>query len=611
LTFSVNIFSQLINQSELINLSELKNKDARILERKAQRGANAGNTELTPDFISDLTASRIDSIANVYFSDTLLYRFQYDASGYVVSYNKFIRKNNLWENVSRKFYTNNSIGKIETEYSENWTNNLWAPNYRTTYVFNSNKLLASEFGEKYNSTGWNNDYLETYSYNSSGQKTDDVEQLWKNNTWENNSRTQILYSPDGKTSTYLYADWDGNQWALWLLNRNTMTDWGALAEHYRVFYSSLLKTRQTNTYGSQKQLLLELYENSSDSLWVFDSRATHEYDSNFTVDKRTLEKWTNSAWVKSNLQIDSLDKNKNIISRCVYNWGDTSWIPVTREFYSYNSKGKELLYTKESFSNNVWIFRSKIEYAYDAAGELFTYFKYSNWSSSGAPVDYALIMDLEFAPNLIYPFEISSCGLKIWYKNVSIPVELSSFNGNYQNENVSLKWSTSTETNNRGFEVERKTTNSGWIDLGFIAGAGTTAKQSNYAFEDKNIPEGKLFYRLKQIDFNGTVLYLQPIEINTAAIKDFSLEQNFPNPFNPSTFINYNLPAECNVTVSVYNITGQLVKVLVNGKQEAGTYNVLFDASRFSSGVYFCTIKAGQINGKNVFINTKKMLLVK
>ena len=188
-----------------------------------------------------------------------------------------------------------------------------------------------------------------------------------------------------------------------------------------------------------------------------------------------------------------------------------------------------------------------------------------------------------------------------------IPVELTSFTAIAKDDNVLLSWITSTETNNMGFDIERRSTksNSGWQKLGFISGKGTTTEKSNYSFVDKNPAEGKSYYRLRQIDFDGSSKIYNSVEVDFETVKEYSLSQNYPNPFNPGTEINYTLAKSGNVTLKVYNLLGSEIATLVNGFMEAGKHSVKFDANNITSGIYFYTIKADN------FTSTRKMILMK
>ena len=113
------------------------------------------------------------------------------------------------------------------------------------------------------------------------------------------------------------------------------------------------------------------------------------------------------------------------------------------------------------------------------------------------------------------------------------------------------------------------------------------------------------------IDNDGTFEYSKVIETEVTTPKNFELSQNFPNPWNPSTKINYNLPFDSKVTLEVYNITGERISQLVNEEQSAGYYSVDFGSSKLSSGVYFYRITAlDKVIGNN-FSAIKKMILIK
>ncbi|MDY0080896.1 MAG: T9SS type A sorting domain-containing protein [Ignavibacteriales bacterium] len=186
-----------------------------------------------------------------------------------------------------------------------------------------------------------------------------------------------------------------------------------------------------------------------------------------------------------------------------------------------------------------------------------------------------------------------------------IPVELNSFNANVDNNLVSLNWTTATETNNKGFEVQRRFKDQPFSVIGFVEGKGTISDQQDYMFIDKTSVSGKYFYRLRQIDLDGTQSFSDEIEVDVIAPVHFSLEQNYPNPFNPATTIKYAVPQDGLVNLSVYNMLGEKVATLINEVQIAGHYEFNLNASKFASGIYFYRLESG----KNISI--KKMALIK
>jgi Secretion system C-terminal sorting domain len=187
------------------------------------------------------------------------------------------------------------------------------------------------------------------------------------------------------------------------------------------------------------------------------------------------------------------------------------------------------------------------------------------------------------------------------------PVELSSFTADNYNGGILLKWITATEINNRGFEIQRSDFlghQSKWEKIGYIDGKGTTTEKSFYSFADNSKLNEFVYYRLKQIDFNGSYTYSDIVKTQIQT-NDFSLRQNYPNPFNPSTKIDYNISFTGKVTLIVYDISGKEVASLVNKNQQAGNYKVEFDASKFASGVYIYKLTAGS------FSASKKLILLK
>jgi len=188
--------------------------------------------------------------------------------------------------------------------------------------------------------------------------------------------------------------------------------------------------------------------------------------------------------------------------------------------------------------------------------------------------------------------------------DVIVPVELSSFAVASDKNTAILTWLTSTETNNRGFEVQKQI-ETGFHTIGFVEGNGTTTEQKSYFFRDENLLAGTYSYRLKQVDYDGSFSYSDEVETVIEQPSVFYLGQNYPNPFNPFTNIKYSIPADGNVTLKVYDVLGNEVGTLVDEFKQAGTFDVTFNGSNLSSGVYYYRLTAGEN------MSTKKLMLTK
>ena len=188
-----------------------------------------------------------------------------------------------------------------------------------------------------------------------------------------------------------------------------------------------------------------------------------------------------------------------------------------------------------------------------------------------------------------------------------IPVELISLTAITKKGNVLLNWATATETNNLGFEIERRIEDGQFETIGFVEGHGTTTETQNYQFIDdiSNLHATSLSYRLKQVDYDGSYEYSDVVEVTNPAPTDFALQQNYPNPFNPTTKIGFGVEEKTNVKIVVINSIGEEVAVILNKEMEPGFHQVEFNGANLTSGVYFYQLKAGS------FVETKKMLLIK
>jgi hypothetical protein len=188
------------------------------------------------------------------------------------------------------------------------------------------------------------------------------------------------------------------------------------------------------------------------------------------------------------------------------------------------------------------------------------------------------------------------------------PVELSSFWASTIYNDVYLKWTTGSEVNNRGFEVQRKNAEvEEWSVISFVNGAVNSNALQEYQYVDRSVNHGSYNYRLKQIDLNGNFEYFLLSEVvNIARPNDFAMFQNYPNPFNPKTTISFQLPKPGMIRLTLFDVNGRLVRQLISNEfRSSGIYEYQLDASELSSGTYYYSLESG-----NVLLK-KSMVLLK
>jgi serine protease AprX len=180
--------------------------------------------------------------------------------------------------------------------------------------------------------------------------------------------------------------------------------------------------------------------------------------------------------------------------------------------------------------------------------------------------------------------------------NSPVPVELTSFYGVLINGKVVLEWITASELNNAGFEVERKSDISAFETIGYVDGNGSSGNRITYNFVDSDLKQSRYYYRLKQIDFDGTFSFSNEIMVDVPSLAEYILHQNYPNPFNPSTKIRFTVPERSDVRITLNDVLGREVSVLFNDQVEPGTREIEIEASSLSSGNYFVKMIAGSVH---------------
>ncbi|WP_337864422.1 T9SS type A sorting domain-containing protein [Ignavibacterium sp.] len=248
-------------------------------------------------------------------------------------------------------------------------------------------------------------------------------------------------------------------------------------------------------------------------------------------------------------------------------------------------------------------------------GETFTNFKVSQSSfTPSASVFFGDYTNIAAFNKKVYPIWMRMDGttLSVWttiiYDSlVFVPVELENFYALSQKDQIILRWQTATELNNKGFEVQRKFADSDFASVGFVDGKGTTTEKQFYSFIDKPIQNGLYSYRLKQIDFHGEFHFSDVVEINFLSNLEQYLGQNYPNPTNSRTAIQWITPINSYVKVNVYDVLGRNVMTLVDKICEAGRYEnqIDFNSIDLPSGIYFYELRIGSSS------TSKKLILLK
>ncbi|MBN1351274.1 fibronectin type III domain-containing protein [candidate division KSB1 bacterium] len=198
----------------------------------------------------------------------------------------------------------------------------------------------------------------------------------------------------------------------------------------------------------------------------------------------------------------------------------------------------------------------------------------------------------------------------------AVPVELSAFTAQPENGQIVLRWETASESNNLGFEIQRRTLNpeTDWSAIGFVDGNGTTIEHHHYTFVDDEPHSGDAEYRLKQIDTDGSFAFSKAVRVNFAIPKAFALHQNYPNPFNAGTQIIYEIADTASkdvpVQLVIYSLTGAAIRTLIEETKAPGIHRIHWDGrddrgNLVATGIYLYQLHAG------TFCDTKKMLIIK
>ncbi len=421
------------------------------------------------------------------------------------------------------------------------------------------------------------------------------------NVWDNSNATV-----PGEIRTALEFD---NQNHVWFLSRNDGTIYST---YYIVEFSEdSIWTTHSSIYTSNgfRQLLFDNYQ----TLWIGDPEGLYYYDGtslNYIPHTPPLGQYVTDV---------KLDSTGNIWFALGYaGWGALEMYDGT----SFTGFSPVAIAIDIDTTGNIWVGTLDLTFSTGAELKKFDGNTWTTYNSLNSPLPKAfMITDLEFDSFGNLWIATFDSGLVVFNENgIATPVELFGFTANVvNNSKIKLDWTTATEINNKGFDIERSSDKTNWRLIGFKEGNGTTIETHNYSFTDDLLGtnSSKLYYRLKQIDYDGSFEYSDVVEVDIAP-STYSLSQNYPNPFNPTTKIKFTIPPvgtrdRVSVQLKVYDVLGKEVATLVNEEKPSGEYEIEFNGSDLTSGIYFFHLEAvdPESSPGQGFVETKKMILMK
>lgn len=327
-----------------------------------------------------------------------------------------------------------------------------------------------------------------------------------------------------------------------------------------------------------------------------------------------LAKYDGTSWEVFNIQNSGIPYN--YITCVEIDPGGNKWIGTYGGGASkYNGTEWEVFQTSNSGIPNNYIYAVGLEsggiaWFGTSTGGVGKYdgtnWEVFNTSNSSLPYDVVTAIVIDEAKDKW--FATSGAGVAR-YAELIIPVELTEFTARIIEDKVQLNWATASETNNEGFAIMRSIDGKKYSQIGFVPGSGTTAEYHNYSFVDESVTGSKTYYKLRQIDFDGSLNDSKTLEVGFIP-EVFILKQNYPNPFNPETVISFTLPVDASVIITFYNLAGSKIEEFAAKEYCAGNHYLNFNGSNLSSGIYLYKLSARGEDGRT-FNDSRKMMLLK
>ena len=400
---------------------------------------------------------------------------------------------------------------------------------------------------------------DTYTYDVNNNLTEVKTELWDGSAWEAYSRVTYGYD-NGIISVYTYQSWNGSQWLNNYRYSYTYDSWG----YYTVFLQELGDSLSWDNYyrylyyrddvtHKQDSVLIQSWDGSN---WDNVQITKYQYNQQGKDSIRTTSTWSGTEWELAGRSVYTHDNVTNSYSYIYQDWSGSDWVDDYRYSYTYDSNNLYLGRVYQTWDGFVWVYVDRIIYNYTAQNQ-YSDITYQDWDGATWIGDY----------RYLYEYDSNGNYDKYTYQDYNM--------GNWVNSSL---YDYLYDSNDNQTELKYQTWD-GTIWVNFL----------RYRY----------FYEL-----------VSGVE-EESIVNDFNLYNNYPNPFNPSTKIEFVIPQKSNVVLKIYDILGKEIATLLNSEMENGNHSINFNAENLSSGVYFYKIDVTSSEGNNSFSETKKMLLMK
>ena len=502
-----------------------------------------------------------------------------------------------------------------------WDNISWVNGVQWIYTYDSDGNQLSERRQDWDGNYWVNTNQDLYTYDSDGNQLSRVKKNWDENNWVNDRQWIYTYDSDGNQLRYLRQNWVGNDWV----------------NSHQYFY----------TYDSDGNRLSCLDQNSSGNNWVNDCQYLYTYDSNGNQLSYLGQTSSGYNWVNSHQYLYTYDSDGNQLSRLYQNWDENNWVIISQNLYIYVTDSPMFINVQNHTINEGDSLTIQLEAGspiFDPSGYSFSVFNdhndvsvtndsnlvminpTENWNGS---TEITAILFDDNIPSDTTVFQVTVIPVNDSPEpfNVLYPTVTDTFSSHIDsNIDIGFNWENCNDVEN---DVTYKLT----IELEFFGNTYTDIY--NDIFDTTiSIPTNNLDPLLGGLNIEETILTwfveayddeysvtsdsgqfilirsLLSVNETLDIPKDFVLHHNYPNPFNPTTTIRYDLPKDSKVQIMIYDIMGRVVRILVNEKQNGGYKSIIWNGTNdfgqeVGMGMYFYRISAGG------FVQIKKMVLLK